>query len=39
MVVVDDFLPRIIGADLAAKLYDPATADFNLRYYRAQTRP
>ena len=38
-VVIHDYLPRIIGADLAAQLYDPATGDFTLRHYRAQTRP
>jgi len=38
-IVVHDFLPRIIGEELAAKLFDGATADFDLRHYRAQTRP
>lgn len=38
-IVVRDYLPRIIGEDLAATLFDPATADFTLRHYRAQTRP
>ena len=38
-IVVNDYLPRTVGVELMADMFDPATGDIDLRYYRARTRP